>query len=164
MAAWKTAEQRIARKLQKAAGVVRDEVLRNLVTSTGRVGHLTELGFDILVGNGADGTAIVGEVKRKKYFLSADAVRALLQIFARGIEYGRTPMLGLTLSEDVPGFVDTNRGRKRLERDWLLMPLSKATELIRVRRIVAELSRENTAFGEVLRRALNGEEGIGDKG
>jgi hypothetical protein len=116
MAAWKTAEQRIARKLQKAAGVVRDEVLRNLVTSTGRVGHLTELGFDILVGNGADGTAIVGEVKRKKYFLSADAVRALLQIFARGIEYGRTPMLGLTLSEDVPGFVDTNRGRKRLER------------------------------------------------
>lgn len=148
--AWKTSERRIASKLQRAAGVVRDPVLKQLVTVTGRVGHLVTLGFDILVGNADDGTALVGEAKRRKAFLTAEAQRALLQIFRIGQEYNRTPVLGFTLTEDVPDYIETNQGKRRIERDWLILPLPFAAELLRYRRAVEEASRDNPAIAEAL--------------
>lgn len=152
--AWKLAERRIATKLQQAAGRVRDPVLRNLVTVTGRVGHLVMLGFDILVGNPEDGTAIVGEAKRRKTFLAAEAQRALLQIWRIGEEYGRTPVLGFTLTEDTPTFLPTNRGKKRVTRDWLVMPLEYATELLLYRRAFAEAGEDNPHVKDALDWAI----------
>lgn len=140
--AWKTSERRIASRLQRAAGAVRDVVLRQLVTSTGRVGHLVTLGFDVLAGNPEDGTALVGEVKRRKNVLSAETLRALIQIFVIGQEYKRVPVLAFALTE-VPEFVPTKDGKRRLERDWIVMPLSFALELLRYRRAVAEAGRDN---------------------
>lgn len=147
---WKVAERRLATLLQKAAGKVRDPILRKLVTTTGRVGHLTELGFDVLVGNPEDGVAYVGEAKRRKTFLGADALRALLQVARLAVDYGRTPLLGFTLADDVPAFIQTERGKHRLERDWVVMPLPHAIELIEYRRMVAILSRRNAYFREMV--------------
>ena len=131
---WKIAERRIATALQKAAGRVRDPKLAPLCTSTGRVGHLTELGFDVLAGNPEDGTALVGECKRRKSFFVAEAFRALLQIIRIGHEWERTPVMGISLSDDVPAFIETARGKYRIPRDWVLMPLGFAEELLKAKR------------------------------
>lgn len=155
--AWKTAERRFAAKLQQAAGMVRDPVLKKIVSTTGRVGHLATLGFDILVGNHEDGTALVGEAKHRKVFLTAEAQRALFQIFHIGQEYNRTPVLGFTLAKET--FIKYNQNKRRVERDWLIMPLSYAVELLRYRRIVEEASRENPAVAEILKRLLQASSG-----
>lgn len=129
---WKGAERRVATELQIAAGVVRDKVFRNLVTTTGRVGHLTELGFDILVGNPEDGIALVGEVKRRQ--LPKWLTGALVQIVQKGVEYDRTPVFAFTLADDVPVYVDTKDGKKRIPRDWVAFPLADACRLIAAQR------------------------------
>lgn len=133
---WKQAERRIATALQKAAGKVTDPRIAPLVTSTGRVGHLVALGFDLLVGEGE--TALVGEAKRRRTFLSADALRALLQIIRIGFEWGRWPVLGFSLTESVPAFIDTRNGKKRIPRDFLVLPLSFAEKTIAALRYVEE--------------------------
>src|SRR5215218_10192571 len=107
---WKTSEREFATKLQKAAGKVTDPRIAPLVTVTGRVGHLTDLGFDILVGEGE--TAFCGEAKRRKNFLAADALRALLQIFRIATEWSRIPVLGFRLADDVPAFIETRLGKR----------------------------------------------------
>ena len=133
---WKQAERRFAAALQDAAGRVDDPRLSPLVTSTGRVGHLTDLGFDILVGNGP--VALVGEAKRRKAFFVAEAVRALVRLVRIGAEWGRTPALCVTLPDDVPAFVDTNNGKHRVPRDWVLLPLPFVVELLKARRGVEQ--------------------------
>lgn len=128
-------ERDIAKKLQAAAGRVNDPVLVNLVTDTGRVGQLTSLGFDILVGNPETNTALVGEAKRRKVFLGADALRALIQVATISYEWNRQPVLGFELpTETVPEFVPTKRGKRRLDRRWLVATLPYACELLRARR------------------------------
>jgi hypothetical protein len=134
---WKTSEREFATKLQKAAGRVTDPKLAPLVTITGRVGHLTELGFDILVGEGA--TALCGEAKRRKAFLSADATRALLQIDRIGNEWDRVPVLGFRLADDIPSHHEGQRGKRyRVNRNWLVMPLPFAERTIAALRFIEE--------------------------
>jgi hypothetical protein len=143
---WKIAERNLATTLQRAAGRVRDHICLNLVTSTGRVGHLVDLGFDVLVGNPEDGTAIVGEAKRRKVILGAEALRALIQIWVIGIEWDRVPLFGITFADNVPQWVQTKRGKKRIDRNWTAVPLPYMEDLLRTRRLVAELRRDYPEF------------------
>jgi hypothetical protein len=46
--AWKADEREFARQLQRGAGRVKHPPYTSMVSPTGRVGHITELGFDIL--------------------------------------------------------------------------------------------------------------------
>jgi hypothetical protein len=130
------AEREISIRLQRAAGRIADPRLEPMTTVTGRVGQLTSLGFDILVGNGE--TAIVGEAKRRKSFLAADALRALLQIARISFEWARTPVLAFRLADDIPAFIDTKLGKRRLERDYLVLPMSFAEKAIMAMRYLEE--------------------------
>lgn len=133
----KTSEREMAVQLQAAAGRIKDRALTKLVTVTGRVGHLVEWGFDVLVGNGP--TAIVGEAKRRQRFLSADALRALLQIDRIAYEWERTPVLAFRLSDDVEDFhTEKVDGKKvRIRREWAVAPLAFFCELLAARRFIA---------------------------
>lgn len=119
----KTSERELAIKLQTAAGRVTNPIFAKLATATGRVGHLVDLGFDILVGNGP--TAIAGEAKRRKNFLSADALRALLQIDRIAGEQNLNPVLAFRLADDVETYhPEKLAGRKvRVTREWALAPI-----------------------------------------
>src|SRR5579859_6304977 len=97
---WKTTERYFAANLQRAAGPVTDPALAALVSETGRVGQYPDLQFDVLVGQGRLG--LVGEAKRLQKFLSAAALKALLQIDAVGQQWNRTPVLCFHLADDVP--------------------------------------------------------------
>lgn len=134
----KSSERELAVQLQTAAGRIRDKALTKLVTVTGRVGHLVEWGFDILVGNGP--VAIVGEAKRRKNFLSADALRALLQIDRIAHEWERTPVLAFRLSDDVADYHAEKVGGKkvRVRREWGVVPMPFLTELLAARRYLVE--------------------------
>lgn len=136
--AWKTSERAFAAQLQSAAGRVNSLLLEPLVTVTGRVGHLTELGFDILVGNGP--TALLGEAKRRRTTLSADAIRALTQVFVKAAEWERIPAFCIAVPPlaAAPTFVETRRGKIRLERNWVALPLKATCELLYARRFLAE--------------------------
>ena len=136
--AWKTAERAFAAQLQAAAGRVKSPLLEPLVTVTGRVGHIYSLGFDILVGN--EQTALLGEAKRRRTTLSADAVRALVQVFVKAIEWERTPAFCIAVPPlaAAPAFVDTKQGKVRLERNWVALPLRAVCELLYARRFLAE--------------------------
>lgn len=136
----KTSEREMAVLLQTAAGKVTDPKLRPLVTVTGRVGHITELGFDILVGEGP--VALCGEAKRRKNFLSADALRALLQIDRISREWERQPVLGFRLADDVPTYHEpTQKGahKTRVRREWGVTPLPYLAELLAARRYIEEI-------------------------
>ena len=134
----KTSERELAVQLQTAAGRIKDRALTKLVTVTGRVGHLVEWGFDILVGNGP--TAIVGEAKRRTNFLSADATRALLQIDRIAYEWERTPVLAFRLSDDVADYHTAPvEGKKvRVRREWGVVPMPFLCELLAARRFLKE--------------------------
>jgi hypothetical protein len=142
----KTSEREMAVKLQAAAGRIRDRALTKLVTATGRVGHLVEWGFDILVGNGA--VALVGEAKRRQKFLSADALRALLQIDRIAYEWERRPVLAFRFSDDVPTYhTELVEGRKvRIRREWAVLPFDYANELMAARRFIAEHTDQGAFF------------------
>lgn len=149
--AWKTDEREFARSLQKGAGAVKHPPYTSMVTPTGRVGHITELGFDILVGNPEHGTALVGESKRRKTFLGADALRALYQIVGKSFEYDRVPAMCFALSDNAEQWVPVSGGPKprkaRMIRRWVMLPLAYVEELLRYRRVVASLRRQNEFFG-----------------
>src|SRR5215212_8676409 len=144
----KTSEREMACKLQAAAGRIRDRALTKLVTATGRVGHLVEWGFDILVGNGA--TALVGEAKRRQKFLSADALRALLQIDRIAYQWERRPVLAFRFSDDVPTYhTELVEGKKvRIRREWAVLPFDYATELLAARRFIAEHTDQGAFFNQ----------------
>lgn len=141
----KDAEREFAVRLQGAAGRVKNPALENIVTETGRVGQITDLGFDILVGNDEHGTALVGESKRRKTVLGADALRALTQIFRISVEWDRVPAFCVMLADNAEQWVATKRGKRRMERRWVMLPLPFVEELLRYRRIVAVL-RKNPYF------------------
>ena len=139
MTRWKDFEREASRRMLLAAGAIRDQKLRPLVTSTGRVGPIYQLGFDTLVGNAA--TALAGECKRRQTFLTADALRALIQVTRIGIEWGRQPFLAFQIPDAVPQFVDVTspKPRKaRMPRQFVIFTLPYAAELIAARRFVQE--------------------------
>ena len=121
MPAWKDSERRTAAKLQKAAGRVEDPQLEAMVTDTGRVGHLTSLGFDILVGNGP--TGICGEAKRRKNSLTKEMLGALKQIVGIARNFKRTPVLVLSLTQE-------QAPERSIPRDWVLVPLDFFCEAV----------------------------------
>ena len=134
----KSSERELAVQLQTAAGRIRDRALTKLVTVTGRVGHLVEWGFDILVGNGP--TAICGEAKRRQKFLTADALKALLQIDRIAHEWERIPLLAFRLSDDVADYhTEKVDGKKvRVRREWGMMPMPSLAEAIAALRYLDE--------------------------
>jgi len=147
--AWKVDERQFARQLQSGAGRVQHAPYTSMVSPTGRVGHITELGFDILVGNPEHGTDLAAESKRRKTFLGADAKRALYQVVSKAFEYGRKPTMCYALTEGDDLWVPVAGGPKarkaRMIRRWVMMPLDFVEELLRYRRIVAIL-RDNPYF------------------
>ena len=142
----KSSEREMAVQLQAAAGRIRDRALSKLVTVTGRVGHLVEWGFDILAGNGP--TAIVGEAKRRQKFLTADALKALLQIDRIAREWERIPVLAFRLSDDVADYhTELVEGKKvRVRREWGVVPMAFLGELLAARRFIAEHTDQNAFF------------------
>lgn len=140
------AERYFAVRLQRAAGRVTG-VYENLVTSTGRVGQLTDLGFDILVGNPGDGVDLVGESKQRKTTFGADALRALKQLFRISVEWEREPVFCASFPDNE--FVDTKKGKKRLPKRWVMFTLEYAEKLIRTQRMVNQLRRESETFNSL---------------
>lgn len=134
----KTSERELSIKLQTAAGRVINPLYAKLATVTGRVGHLVDLGFDILVGYGP--TAIAGEAKRRKNFLSADALRALLQIDRIAQEQELQPVLAFRLADDVDTYHEEKlKGRKvRVTREWALAPIDYFCKAIAALRYLYE--------------------------
>ncbi len=110
---WKYREREAVKAIQAVLGRVNDPSLSALVTATGRVGHLTHLGVDGIVGNGDTGAVI--EVKARKGMVSADIRTALEQLTDVANALRRWPVLVLSFVEDVPATV---------ERNWVLVPLS----------------------------------------
>lgn len=143
------AERYMAIRLQRAAGRVLDPALDNIVTSTGRVGELTSLGFDILVGNHSDGTAIVGEAKRRKTTFGAEALRALVQIFRISVEWDREPAFCLALADNSEQWVATKKGKKRMPRRWVMFTLEYAEKLLQTQRLVNKLRRDSETFNSL---------------
>jgi len=110
---WKYREREAVKTLQAILGRVKDPSLIALVTATGRVGHLTHLGADGIVGDGDTGAVI--EVKARKGMVSADIRSALVQLTEIANALQRWPILVLSFVEDVPATV---------ERNWALVPVS----------------------------------------
>jgi hypothetical protein len=122
--AWKSFEQKLCARLQAIVGSVQELGLAGIVTSTGRVGHLTSLGIDGIVGDNRNGLVI--EAKRRKmpkWF--QDAVEQISVISGK---FGRYPVLGFSLAPDF--------GRKQkiegqvLHREWVSIPLEFFEELL----------------------------------
>ena len=110
---WKYREREAVKTLQTILGRVKDPSLIALVTATGRVGHLTHLGADGIVGDGDTGAVV--EVKARKGMVSADIRSALVQLTEIANVLQRWPILVLSFVEDVPATV---------ERNWALVPVS----------------------------------------
>jgi hypothetical protein len=110
---WKYREREAVKTLQAILGRVKDPSLIALVTATGRVGHLTHLGADGIVGDGDTGAVV--EVKARKGMVSADIRSALVQLTEIANALQRWPILVLSFVEDVPAAV---------ERNWALVPVS----------------------------------------
>lgn len=87
---WKTKERDIARLLQRIDGPPRSAVLRSLQTSTGRLGHLSDLQVD-----SASRTFAI-EIKCRK--LPVWLIQAWCQINERAREFGLEPLLALTIA------------------------------------------------------------------
>jgi len=116
---WKYREREAVKTLQAILGRVKDPSLIALVTATGRVGHLTHLGADGIVGDGDTGAVI--EVKARKGMVSADIRSALVQLTEIANALQRWPILVLSFVEDVPATV---------ERNWVLVPVSLLERLV----------------------------------
>jgi hypothetical protein len=99
------------------------------------------------VGNSEHGTDLAAESKRRKTFLGADAKRALYQVVSKAIEYGRKPAMCYAVTEGDDLWVPVVGGLKprkaRMIRRWVMMPLDFVEELLRYRRIVAILRKND---------------------
>jgi len=121
---WKRKERDVISALQATFGRVSDPTLARLLTSTGRVGHLTRFGFDGIVG---DNPGFIVEVKARKGMLTKQTIDALLQTVDRAAQLGRIPLVAVVLGDDVPA--RTASGVK-VPREWVLIPLSELKKLV----------------------------------
>lgn len=160
------AERYFALRLQRAAGRVSSAIFQNLVTSTGRVRD-NNFGFDILVGDEADGVALVGESKRRKVTFGAEALRQLAQLFRISVEWEREPAFCVALADNADDWIETKKGKRRLPKRWVMFELSYAEKLLRTLRLVNTLRRESETFnnlwiGADLRDAMEQTKVIGE--
>ena len=121
---WKRKERAAIKALQALFGRVSDPSLARLLTSTGRVGHLTRFGVDGFVGNDP-GYAV--EVKARKRMLTRPTLDALLQTIDRAARYERIPLFVLVFGDDVP--TRTENGA-RVDREWVMMPRRVLEEIV----------------------------------
>jgi len=121
---WKRKERDAIKALQAIFGRVSDPSLARLLTSTGRVGHLTRFGVDGFVGNDP-GFAV--EVKARKKMLTKQTIEALLQTIDRAARFDRIPLFVLVFGDDVP--TRTENGA-RVEREWVMMPRRVLEEIV----------------------------------
>jgi len=121
---WKRKERGVLKALQATFGRVSDPSLARLLSSTGRVGHLTRFGVDGFVGNDP---GFVVEVKARKRMLTKPTLDALLQTIDRAARYERIPLFVLVFGDDVP--TRTENGA-RVDREWVMMPRRVLDELV----------------------------------
>jgi|GEM_PF-6412388 len=121
---WKRKEREAIKALQAIFGRVSDPTLARLLTSTGRVGHLTRFGIDGIVGNNP---GFVVEVKARKRMLTKPAIEALLQTIDRAKRFDRIPLFVVVLGDDVPARTENGA---RVEREWVMMPRRVLEELV----------------------------------
>ena len=88
---WKRKEREISRFFQTHDGLTENPTLRKLQTSTGRVGHLTDLGFDSV------SRSFLIEVKCRTLPLWQHT--AWVQAVQLAADYGLAPALALTHAE-----------------------------------------------------------------
>ena len=122
---WKRKERTAVKALQAIFGRVSDPTLARLVTSTGRVGHLTRLGVDGFVGNNP---GYVVEVKARKGMLTKPAIEALLQTIDRAKRFDRIPLFVVVFGNDVPARTENGAW---VEREWVMIPRRVLEELVR---------------------------------
>ena len=162
--AWKTYERHLCSTLQRVAGPVKEVGLRGIITTTGRVGHLTSLGIDGLAGDHKDGVALVVEAKRRKmpvWFLDA-----VSQISEAAGTFERHPVIGFSLASDFgrqqvvkakDGTVKKVGGKAiALHKEWAAVPLDYFAELLAARRLVAELTVGDVQLIAKFQRYLEG--------
>lgn len=138
--AWKTVEQDVGRLLQRAAGKVTSVPLINLVSSTGRVGHMPELQVDIMVGEGTSAYAI--EAKRRA--LPKWITEALVQVQRVASDWDRLPAFAFALNSEIKQrVIKTKRGSIPVERTWIAFTLDNAAELLLARRYIEELGAKD---------------------
>lgn len=144
--AWKTVEQEVGRLLQRACGRVTSVPLINLVSSTGRVGHLPELQVDIMVGEGVSAYSV--EAKRRA--LPKWITEALMQVQRVASDWDRRPAFAFALNSDIKQrVIKTKRGSIPLERTWIAFPLADAAELLLARRLLLKVAAEDPeVFGQ----------------
>ena len=112
------------RALQAVFGRVSDPTLARLLTTTGRVGHLTRFGVDGFVG---DNPGFAVEVKARKKMLTKATLDALLQTIDRAARFERIPLFALVFGDDVP--TRTENGA-RVDREWVMLPRRVLDELV----------------------------------
>lgn len=162
--AWRTFERLLCSTLQRVAGVVKEVGLSGIVTTTGRVGHLTSLGIDGFAGNRPEGVGLVVEAKRRKlpkWFLDA-----VVQISEAATTFERHPVLGFSLDSDFgrQQIVKNKDGTAKkvsgksipLVKDWAAVPLPYLAELLAARRMVAELTLGDVQLTAKFQRYLEG--------
>jgi hypothetical protein len=162
--AWKTWERKLCDILQRVAGRVVELGLAGIVTTTGRVGHLTSLGVDGFAGDHADGVALVIEAKRRKmpkWFLEAVA-----QVSEAGGTFGRYPVIGFSLASDFgrqqviknkDGSTKKIAGKAiALEKEWAAVPVDYLAELIAARRMLAHLMDDTPSLRAEFNKYLEG--------
>jgi hypothetical protein len=103
---------------------VSDPSLARLLTSTGRVGHLTRFGVDGFVGNNP---GFVVEVKARKRMLTKPMINTILQTVDEAARFNRVPLVAVVFGDDVPK--RTASGVK-VERNWVLIPFSELKKLV----------------------------------
>lgn len=87
---WKRSERTLAKWLQEHDG--KDPAMANIATSTGRVGHITELQYDA--------TSLHYSAENKNQVVWAGLWGFWLKIVAKGIETGKHPLLRLDPTND----------------------------------------------------------------
>jgi hypothetical protein len=121
---WKRKERSAIKALQATFGRVSDPSLARLLTSTGRVGHLTRFGVDGFVG---DDPGYAVEVKARKKMLTKPTLDALLQTIDRAARFDRIPLFVLVFGDDVPARTENGA---RVDREWVMMPRRVLDELV----------------------------------
>ena len=128
---WKRRERSAARVMQEHCGVENDPGYKTLVTSTGRIGHLTPLQHDL------SNATYCGEVK--EWRIRQDLVDAYVQIMQIALTRKKKPVLILYMKNQTEF---THDGKKHKLPAAHIIPEWRHLELIDAENELEELKTE----------------------
>lgn len=137
---WKRAERADARWLTEHDGPETDPTMARLLTSTGRCGQLSSLGFDI------SSATYVGEAKERKKF-PAWLVDAWTQLFQIATERGKEQVMFLHL-KGAEDWVPVGPKKMRLPDPIHCITAARHADLLAKERRLAELEGRCESTGD----------------